>query len=196
MIFWGALLCVFDFSFSSTTSFNGQVTSGYQFDVLNDFLGMLLVTFGVSRLSGFAIDSAFLSSMRFIFGCCVLNCVEAFLGHFVFQTPPFWSLISNLLGLATLVAIVLFCTSMQRLAVAFSLPRSASSWLTTRWLVIVLWAIPLGLLHLLGLGVLITGQSFHWNLGVLMIPLLIVFIIPLVHLFISTSRMRQEAERP
>ncbi len=84
---------------------------------------------------------------------------------------------------------------MHRLAAAFALPRSASSWLTTRWLVIALWAIPLGLLHLLGLVVLLTGQSFHWNFGMLIFPLLLVFIIPLVHLFISTSRMRQEAEQ-
>ncbi|MDA1056038.1 MAG: hypothetical protein O3C40_37125 [Planctomycetota bacterium] len=194
MIFWGGLLCVFDFSVSSTTSINGQVASGYRFDFLNDFVGTLLITLGVSQLSGFAIDSSFRSSMRFIFICSVLNCIEAFMGHFVFRSPVALDIMSNLLGLATLCATVMFCTSMNKLSSAFSLHQSADSWLTTRLLVIILWVIPLGLLYLLGLGALVTGQSFHWDIGVFIIPAFVVLIIPLVHLFVSTSRMRSEAE--
>lgn len=193
LIFWGSLLCVFDFSFSQTTAINGEVTSGFRFDVLNDFVGMVLVTIGVSRLAGFAIDGAFVSAMRFVVACSVLNCIEPFFGHFVFRPPPVFGLLANLLGLATLLAIFLFCTCMLRLAIAYGLPHSTVSWFRTRWLVIALWVIPLGLIHLLGLWAFLTGQSFHWNLGLLIIPLLVVFLIPLIHLFISTSRMRQEA---
>lgn len=196
MVFWGGLLCVFDLTFSSTTSVNGQVAWGFRFDFLNDFVGMLLITTGVSRLSGFAIDSSFVSSMRFIFVCCVFNCVEAFMGHFVFQSPVALDVLLSLLGLATLCATVMFCTCMSRLAGAFSLNHSARSWLTTRLLVVILWVIPLGLLHLLGLGAMITGQSFHWDIGVFFIPVLIAMCIPLIHLFVSTSRMRHEAGLP
>lgn len=41
MIFWGALLCILDFSFSSYSSRNGGPASGFQFDILNDLLGMI-----------------------------------------------------------------------------------------------------------------------------------------------------------
>ena len=196
MIFWGGLLCVFDFTVSSTTSINGQSPSGFRFDFLNDFVGMLLITVGISKLSAFAMDSSFRSSMRFVFACCVLNCVEAFIGHFVFQRPVIFDILSNVLGLASLCAIVMFCTSMHRLSSDFALHRSADSWLTTRILVVILWVIPLGLLYVVGLGALLTGQSFHWDIGVAIIPVLLVFVVPLIHLFISTSRMRREAEYP
>ena len=116
------------------------------------------------------------------------------MGHFVFRSPVALDIMSNLLGLATLCATVMFCTSMNKLSSAFSLHQSADSWLTTRLLVIILWVIPLGLLYLLGLGALVTGQSFHWDIGVFIIPAFVVLIIPLVHLFVSTSRMRSEAE--
>jgi hypothetical protein len=41
---------------------------------------------------------------------------------------------------------------------------------------------------------ILMGQSFYFSLGLFAIPALIVFAIPLVSLFISTSRMRREAE--
>jgi hypothetical protein len=194
MIFWGGLLCIFDLSFSSTTSINNGPPTGFRFDVLNDFVGMLLITIAVSKLSAFAIDPFYRSAMRFVFVCAVLNCIEAFVDHFVFPAPAIVDVAWNLLGLASLAATVVFCTCMHRLSWEFSLHRSADSWLTTRWLVIFLWVIPLGLLDLFGLGAMLTGQSFHLDIGLLMLPVLAVLIVPLVHLFISTSRMRRDAE--
>lgn len=133
--------------------------------------------------------------MRFVFICAVLNCVKAFLGHFVFRSPVIFDVLINLLGLASICATVLFCTSMYRLSSAFALYRSAISWLTTRLLVIILWVIPLGLLYVWGLVALFTGQSFRWNIGLAILPVLVVFIVPLIHLLISTSRMRHEVGR-
>ena len=131
MVFWGGILCVFDLTFSSTTSVGGQPRSGFRFDLLNDFAGMLLITVGVFRLSEFAVDAAFRSAMRFVFVCCVLNCPVAFMEHFVFPSPAPLSGLLHLLGLASLGATVVFCSSMHRLSVAFALHQSASSWLTT-----------------------------------------------------------------
>ena len=118
------------------------------------------------------------------------------MGHFIFQTPVVLSIFSNLLGLVTLCATVMFCTSMNKLAMAYSLDQSASSWLMTRLLVIIFWVIPLGILYLIGTGNLLMGTPSNLNIGFLVIPLLIAMLIPLVHLFISTSRMRREAESP
>lgn len=194
-IFWGGLLCVFDFSVSSSTSVNGRVQSGFRFDILNDFAGMLLITAAVSRLAKFAVDPSYRSSMQFVFFCSILNCVKALAGHIIFPPNPLLSVLSNLVGIASLVAMVLFCTSMHALALTHELHESASSWTKTRLLVIVLWVIPLGLLNLAGLGAVATGKSVHFNIGVLVIPLLAAFAVPLIHLFKSTSRMRLEAER-
>ncbi len=194
MIFWGSLLCVFDFSYSSTTTINGQAATGFRFDFLNDFVGMLLITIGVHRLSEFVISSSFRTSMQFVFVCAILNCIETFMGHFVFPTPVAIDILSNLLSLASLCGTALFCWSMNSLSSAYFLHQSAKSWLTTQWLVIVVWVIPLGLLRLLVLGAYLSGTSFHFDLGVLIIPVLLVFVVPLIHLFVSTSRMRYEAE--
>ena len=159
-------------------------------------LGCFSLQSGLAKLSAFAIDQSFRFRMRFVFICAVLNCVEAFFGHFIFESPMIFDVLSNILGLASLCAIVIFCTSMHRLSSAFALTRSAKSWLTTRLFVIILWVIPFGLLYVVGLGATLTGQSIHWDMGILFIPVLIVFVIPLIHLFISTSRMRHEAEFP
>lgn len=194
MIFWGGLLCVFDFTFSQTTSINGEVSSGFRFDILNDFIGMLLITAGVFKLTVYEIDSAYRRSMTFIVICSILNCIEAFMGHFIFRSPIVFDIMSNLLGLASLLATVMFCTAMNKLSMAYSLHQSAASWRTTRMLVIAIWAIPLGLLYVIGLGSILTGRPFHLNIGPLIIPVLLVFVVPLIHLFMSTSRMRREAE--
>ena len=203
MIFWGGLLCIFDFSFSSASSINGQAPTGFRFDILNDFVGMLLITVGISKLSAFAtsansakllLGDDFRLPMRFVFICSVLNCFEALVQHFIFATPTIWDIFSQLLALATLVAVVLFCNSMGRMSQAFGLQRSEESWRTTQMLAIILWVIPLGILRLAGLGAMLTGQPFRWDIGIFVIPILAVMIVPLIHLFISTSRMRHEAE--
>ena len=193
LIFWGGILCVFDITFSETVSHNGRIVSGFRFDILNDFAGMLLITVGALKLSRFNIDISYRRSMQFVMACCILNCVTALLWHFVFQPLDFYSIGLNLLGLATLGSTVLFCTAMYRLSNEFSLNRSAKSWITTRILVLLLWVIPLGLVHIAGLAAFIFGQSFHLDLGVFGIPLLLPMVIPLVHLFVSTTRMQREA---
>ncbi len=193
MIFWGGLLCVFDLTFSSTSSFNGRGATGFQFDILNDFVGMLLITIGVSRLSRFAIDQRYLSAIRFVYVICILCSIEVFLDHFIFPRPIPLVLILNLLGLASLVATIWFCVCMRRLSIAYGMQQSAQSWVTTQWLVVSIWAIPLGLLYIAGIIAMVTGDSFHFNVGLFIVPIILVMVVPLLHLFISTSRMRREA---
>ena len=127
LIFWGGILCVFDITFSEAVSHNGRIMSGFRFDILNDFAGMLLITGGVLKLSRFDIDISYRRSMQFVTTCCILNCVTALVWHFVLQPPDFYSIGLNLLGLATLGSTVLFCSAMHRLSNEFSLERSARS---------------------------------------------------------------------
>jgi hypothetical protein len=195
LIFWGGLLCVLDFSISNTTTINGQIVSGYKFDFLNDFLGMLLVTLGIHRLMQFDLDTTYRANMIVVFVVALVNCFIAFADHFVFDTPTPLALLLALFSIATLVATILFCTAMLQLADAYGMWHSSVSWRFTRLLVIAIWVVPFGLLNLLMLGVLLTGRSFHFSIGWFMVLVLLTMLVPLVHLFISTSRMKNEAEQ-
>lgn len=195
MIFWGGLLCVLDFTFSSTSSINGRVATGFRFDILNDFVGMVLITIAIDRLSAFAMDSSYRTAMKFVYSCCLFNCVKALADHFVFRTPLVLGILSHLLGLATLAATVVFCKSMKRLAYEHGLHRSTASWAKTLLLIVTIWVVPLGLFYSVALLAMLTGQSFHFDIGIFVIPVLFILCMPLVHLFISTSRMRDEARK-
>jgi len=48
--------------------------------------------------------------------------------------------------------------------------------------------------YLAGMFAMLTGNSFHFNLGLTGLLLPPVFIVPVVHLFVSTSRMKRECE--
>lgn len=195
LIFWGGLLCVLDFSVSNSTTINGQITSGFKFDFLNDFLGMLLVTLGIYRLMKFDLDSGYRLNMMIVFAISLVNCLIAFADHFVFDTPMPLALLLALFSLATLVATLLFTTAMIQLADAYGMWESSVSWRFTRLLVIAIWVIPFGVLNLLMLGALLTGRNFHFAIGFIMIPVLLATVVPLVYLFISTSTMKDEAEQ-
>lgn len=194
MIFWGGLLCVLDFTISSTSSYNGQPPTGFRFDILNDFLGMILIMIGVHRLSRFAVDPSFKTSMRFVLTMTVFNAIEAFWGHFIFQAPGILTFLSIVLGLVTLWASIVFCTCMYRLSTTWLLRRSAKSWLTTRSLIIIIWAVPIGALQMIRLLAMIFPGSFNIDIGIFMILVFCILAIPLFHLFVSTSRMLREAE--
>ena len=193
MIFWGGLLCVFDVSFSQVTYINDEIASGFRFDFLNDFVGMLLITWGVLELAKFQIDDTYRKAMKFVFVCAALNSLEALSEHLVFNLPVLVSILLHVLSLVTLAAAVLFCTSMIQLSKAYLLSTSAGSWLKTRALVTFLWAVPFGILHLISIFALVTNSPIYLDIGLFVIPVWLLVAIPLVHLFISTNRMREES---
>jgi hypothetical protein len=188
-IFWGGLLVVIDFSFSSTT--NG---TGFKLDILNDTLGWILILWGVVQLRGFAVDARFASRMGIAVLFAIINLINSLREFIVTDWPEWVGIFSLLLGIGNLVAIVLFCSAMIQLAMAAGLERSPDSWRTTRILFIVIYVVPLGLFWLAALVAMATGESFNINLGPAFLLVLLLFLVPLVHLFVSTSRMRREAE--
>ena len=189
MIFWGGLLCLFDLSFTQTS--NG---TGFKFDILNDAVGVVMITVGVFRLSSLPVHAKFETAMSFVKVVAVLSILDAICDHVITPLPAPVQLILQLFGIATLAAMITFCVAMRWLSNVARLPHSEASWRTTTNLFVFIYAIPLGLIHLLGMAAIASGTSFNLNVGPLGLLLLPIFAIPIIHLFVSTSRMQREAE--
>ncbi len=187
-IFSGGLLCVLDFKISSTT--NGE---GWRFDFLNDFVGMVTIAWAVFRLSRIEVEPRYAIAMGFLKIVAVLGCVKALHNHLIYDTPLLISLLIDLQGFLAMAGTVIFCVAMQWLSRHAGLDRSAESWKVTTILFLVIYLIPLGLFYLASLFATATGQSFNLDLGIGGLLLIPIFLIPLVHFFISTSRMRDES---
>lgn len=184
LIFWGGLLVILDFRIS---------TPEFRFDVLNDFFGMILITVGVFKLAALDETPSYRRGLRFVQVVSVLGTIKAFVGHFVFATEPLWDIGWTLFSLVTLAAIVVFCFTMRLLCRIHGLERPAASWKTTSILFILIYLLPLGAFYVASLVAMLGEKSFNLNLGPAGLFLVLVFVIPLIHLFVSTSRMKRAA---
>jgi hypothetical protein len=189
LIFWGGLLCIFDIAF--TTRVNGQ---GFKFDILNDAVGMILITVGVFKLGAIPVHARYATAMTFVKVISVLAVADAVRDHFVMELPDVVVVGLQLLGLLGLAAIVVFCVAMRWFCQTARLPAAARSWKVTMILFVVIYLAPLGLFYLAAGAAVLTGESFNINLGPAGLLLLPVFAAPIIHLFISTSRMKRGAE--
>ncbi|MFT6793632.1 MAG: quinol-cytochrome oxidoreductase complex cytochrome b subunit [Rubritalea sp.] len=189
LVFWGGLICVFDFTFSQTV--NGE---GWKFDIINDLVGMLMITWSVVQLGKIELHDRYRIAMNFVTIVATLSCLDALQAHFIYDTPTFVSFLLSVLGVLAMLATVVFCIAMQWLCREADLQRSERSWRTTTLLFIFIYLIPLGLFYGAAAIAIITEASFNINLGPLGLLLMPVFCIPLIHLFVSTSRMRSDVE--
>ncbi|MBL0717092.1 MAG: hypothetical protein JJV89_03485 [Desulfosarcina sp.] len=189
LILWGGLICIVDLEFTHTV--NGE---GWRFDVINDFLGMLMITWGVFQLSRFTVHDRYRTAMAFVKVVAVFWCFDAFHHHFIYDVPGPLSFILTMFGVAAMSAIVVFCVAMCWLNNEAGFHDSARSWRTTTLLFVFIYLIPLGLFYCATAIATATETSCNINLsqtGLLLVP---VFLVPLVHLFISVSRMKRESE--
>jgi hypothetical protein len=189
LIFWGGLLCVFDFTFSETT--NGW---GLKFDVLDDVLGTILIAVGVFRLSASPVHDRYATMMKFVQVMSLLAVLDAIRDHFIMPLHPVVQFVLSLFGLITLAAIVGFCIAMRWFCEATNLLEASRSWSTTTLLFVIIYLVPLGLFYVITAGTIASGTSFDLNLGPAGLVCFPVFVIPFIHLFMSTSRMRRAAE--
>ena len=180
LIFWGGIICVFHFKINN-------------FDILNDIVGAIMIAWGVFRLSNLDVHRHYRVAMLFVKIISILYIAEAINAHFHYRVPALMSFVMHLFGIAKMLATVLFCVAMRWLCIAAGLSRSEKSWKTTAILFGVIYLIPLGLLNFVWIVCLITGKSFNFNMGPAVLLILFVFLVPLIHLFISTSRMKTEA---
>ncbi len=106
-IFWGGLLCIFDVTFSV----GGP--GGLRFDIINDFVGMLMITSGVYLLGKINVHDRYRKAMVFVTVIAVLSCIDAFQEHVIYQSPPFLSFLLSVLAALAMAAAVVFCLSMR-----------------------------------------------------------------------------------
>lgn len=191
LICWGGLLCIFDITFSTTV--NGR---GFKFDILNDALGVLLILIGVVKLTNFVVDAGYSVAMRFVVAVTVLALLDAIRAHVIMPLPDPLSFALSIFGFVRLVAVVVFCVAMRWLCQSRQMPESAASWQVTTWLFVLIFLLPLGLFYLAAAFAIATRTSFNLNLGPAGLLLLPVLAFPIIHLFITTSRMKREAATP
>jgi hypothetical protein len=192
MIFWGGLLVIFDLKFSETA--NGR---GFIFDILNDVVGAILILVGVCRLCAIPMPSGrkYLQGMRFVQIAAMLGLSKTVYSVYIHPTSALVDVLMNVIGLAALAGIVVFCMCMRSLARQAGMDRAQRAWNITLILFIVLLCLPVGLLYLAMLGVMLHAiPSFHFDLGPAGLLLLLVFAAPVVSLFISTSIMKKSAQ--
>jgi hypothetical protein len=180
MIFWGGLLWIVDIKI------NG-------FDICNDVLATILIALAVFRLARIDVSDRYRSAMTFVKVMALISVVRSAVQLFNLDLGSL-SILFTLISLAQLSATIIFSLSMHWLCREAGMPRSAASWKLTMILFIAIYAVPLGCVYLAGIFAQITGSDFHYNFGAaVVLPALIAFFTPIVHLFISTSRMRREA---
>jgi len=190
LIFWGGLLCIFDVSISQTV--NGE---GFKFDFLNDALGAILIAVGVFRLAALPVPGRYAAAMTFAGVVSILEIVDAIREHFIQPWPDVVYVLAPLLSLAALAAIMVFCLAMRRFCLKAAMPSEARSWKVTTVLFVVIYVVPLGPFYMAALVAMATNTSFNIDLGPAGLLLMPVFAIPLIHLFVSTSRMKRAAEQ-
>lgn len=142
LIFWGGMICILDFSITDNAT--------YKFDIISDVIGTIMITVGVFRLAEFEVHRRYSSAISFVKIIAILGIVAAIREHFLFQSPLPIVFVELLVGLASLGAVIALCVAMRWLSEDAGLGRAAQSWQTTMVLFVVLYALPMGLLYLVG----------------------------------------------
>jgi hypothetical protein len=180
LVFWGGTFCVLD------VKLNG-------FDLFNDVLGALLIAWGVLRLGCSQIHERYRLAMLFVQVMALLYVIQAVNAYVRYELPRPLTFLVHVYGIAKLAATVVFCVAMRWMCSVTGLTRSERSWKTTEILFVAIYLVPLGLTHMVWLICLITGGSFEFRFGWPALIFIFIFFVPLMHLFVSTSRMRAEA---
>jgi hypothetical protein len=161
LIFWGGLLCIFDITFSV-----GGPHGGLKFDIINDFVGMLMITSGVYQLGKIKVHDRYHNAMVFVTVIAILSCIDAFQEHFIYQGPPFLSFLLSVLAALAMAATVVFCVAMRWLCSEAGLEKSEQSWRTSTVLFAVIYLIPLGIFYSATAIAIVTETSFSIDLPI------------------------------
>lgn len=184
----GGLLWLVDVSFTSTT--NGR---GFRFDVLNDAVATAMIVRGLIGLRACWTEPRYRRDLLVCTVVAALATLNALRAHVVAPMPVVVTCLVHVLALAVLACLILFAHTMRRLCLAAQATEAARSFRTTCWLFVGVHAVPLGALHAAHLAALSLDVTVRVELGWFGLPVLVVLLLPLAHLFVSTTRLQQSA---
>lgn len=191
LVFWGALASVLDVGL--------ELRSGFEFDILNDFVGAILIALGVWKLASIRLHERYENAMTLVRVLAVAGVIVAFAGHVSLILPPILAILVFGVLLVyiffALVAAIVFCIAMRWLCIEAGLAEAAESWKVTTILFTVIYALPMAIWTACGLVVMALRGSHSVDIGPFAIVLMLVFFVPAIHFFISTSRMKRAIER-
>lgn len=188
-IFWGALLVLVDISFSLDF---GEI--GLRLDLLDDTLGMLLITLAVGRLRDIPMGGWYGTRMVFLHWVAIVALLDSFLQHFIFPKPWLLASLSLVMPFVMIAALLVLCACMRDVCRAATLSGEAQRWQRAFALFLVFCGIPSVLLVMVESGVLTVGLPAHFTPtpGMLWIGLL--FLVPPLYFFRATSSMARAIE--
>jgi hypothetical protein len=169
-IFWGGIIVLLDINI------NG-------FDLSNDVIGAILIAIGVTWLGSVDVGNRYRSGMRFVKIMAYISILTSILALF---NESSLAPILTVVAVPGQIAVVVFCVCMRWFCIEGGLPKSAESWRLTT----IFFSVLMGF-YLIGIMVGLTGSRVSIQGPVALLVLLAMFV-PIVHLFISTSRMKKE----
>jgi len=192
-IFWGTLICVFDLHFSQTS--NG---TGFKFDIINDVVGAIMITWGVTQLQPLVNEPRYAQIMRFCHLVAILCVLDAVVDHVIAPWPVPLRALHIVFGFVCLLAIYQFCSAMRTFCMAGGLLETERSWTKSQWLFLVLNLIPAAILNLLSLVLMAGGTRGRVRVdplvGALGLIAVIAAIIPLVYLLWTIWATRRDLD--
>lgn len=185
-VFWGGLFLVFDLYVS---------TNEVRFDFINDTLGSILIAIGVVRLAETPVDDIYQRRMKFVTWIAVLSVFESFSEFLVFKPPLAYQVAASLFGTCQFVAILFFALAMERFAESAKLYDVSESWHFTYSLFLFIYGPLIVISAIVGLASASSTSRQHYDIGAAVCLVVPVLVIPIIHLFVSTSRMRRAIDR-
>lgn len=187
LIFWGAVLCWLDFTYTWTRS--GE---GFSIDLLNDVVGLALIIAGVDTLRRLPIRGWYRGALTFVEVTACLDMLRAIAAHDIGPWSEEAAVLFALIGIAASIGVAVFAVAMRRLAVVAELESSARLWTWALGLFAGIWVVlPLVLLAAGGLAPR-PGELFSVHLGSESLLVVLVFGIPILQYLVSLWGMRRE----
>lgn len=192
LIFWGAIIVFLDFSFSKTM--NG---TGIKIDLINDFVGSIMICVGVSRIAKLQISiPSYKTSIRFVIVASVLQILFSVLDFVVIKTPEIIITIKNIAGLFIYLGIVMFCRAMMFFSMEGVLKESQKRWKIAKYLFLWVYLIPFGTFVLLGESFfLLYNERYESQIYSGMKGRMIIFailLIPIIYGLVTIHTMKKE----
>jgi len=208
LIFWGTIICIPEFRL------NG-------FDIINDFVGMIMILWGVVSLWRIPISVQYQRWMAFPVILAIFATIETFFTEILLLPNEIVSALFFLYGIISILGIIIFCRCMREYCSVMNWERAVASWTYSSRLItygILLPSIILSIpLYLFVASLTFVPRQphppngFHLNLGggaatidpstaMIIVPLLLLAVViviwGIVHFLMSLSRTIRAARMP